>query len=373
MKEVIYIANIKLPTDRAHGGQIVNTCHSLADKGAKVELIINNKSEMPSSDIFNYYNLSDNFFIRKIKTIDLYHPYYVGFLLQRLVFLFNLFQYIHKNKGGQVNIYCRDEFILLFLSFKYKNIFWEVHEPKTNIFAKLLMSRIKGIVYVSGGLETFHNKTFISNAKTRVIRNGFIKSSDNKDHSTLPDDYLISKDSKIITYIGSIGIYGWKGVDIFLDASLKVPEHAFLVVGGKEQEIKKIREKYTNKNIILTGHKKPSEVHDFQLVSDILILPNKAGDVLSEVYTSPIKLFEYISTGRPVIISDLPSAREILDDSMCTFFKPNDSNDLADKIKYVLNNYDACKKKAEKALLESEKYSYEKRAESIMDFIDSVN
>jgi glycosyltransferase involved in cell wall biosynthesis len=49
------------------------------------------------------------------------------------------------------------------------------------------------------------------------------------------------------------------------------------------------------------------------LLSDasILVLPNTPSSI-SERYTSPLKLFEYLAMGRAIVASDLPAIREIL-------------------------------------------------------------
>ncbi len=43
----------------------------------------------------------------------------------------------------------------------------------------------------------------------------------------------------------------------------------------------------------------------------MLVLPNTAS-AISERFTSPLKLFEYLQIGRPIVASDLPALREVL-------------------------------------------------------------
>jgi len=59
------------------------------------------------------------------------------------------------------------------------------------------------------------------------------------------------------------------------------------------------------------GQLPPADVARRLAAASILALPNSSS-AISARYTSPLKLFEYLAIGRPIVASDLPSIREVL-------------------------------------------------------------
>ncbi|PIZ49160.1 glycosyl transferase family 1, partial [Candidatus Woesebacteria bacterium CG_4_10_14_0_2_um_filter_39_14] len=86
-------------------------------------------------------------------------------------------------------------------------------------------------------------------------------------------------------------------------------------------------------------------------------------------YASPLKLFEYMASGRPIIASDLPALREILNDKNALFFKPDDAPDLARAIKMLKSSQMLGYHLSQQALADVQQYTWQKRAKNILNFI----
>jgi len=82
-----------------------------------------------------------------------------------------------------------------------------------------------------------------------------------------------------------------------------------------------------------------------------------------------LKLFEYMAMQRPIVSSDLPSAREVLDSENCVFFQPDNPKDLAEKIKVVLNDDMLSEKIAKQAYNKVQNYTWQNRVDKIVDFV----
>ena len=180
-------------------------------------------------------------------------------------------------------------------------------------------------------------------------------------------------DKKIILYAGSFFVYEWKGVNILLKASKKFgDDFLFVLVGGKDYEIQEIKKGDTLYNVMLIGHRPYKEIQYYMKSADVLVLPNKKGDQTSEKYTSPMKLFEYMASGNPIVASDLPSIREILNETNSVLVEPNSSDKLAESIKKVFNNENIADKIGKQSLVDIQNYSWEKRVVSILNFYNKI-
>src|SRR3989304_997270 len=153
--KIYYIANSRIPTEKAHGIQIAqmlkafanfqfpppaggsnfqtNSIRQLADKISnskpEIELIIPRRFNKIKEDIFDYYGIEKVFKVTKLPCLDLIPlgiPK-IGFWIQAVSFGFAAAVYLLIKSKPEDIIYSRDEFSLWFFSFFGRNLFWEAH------------------------------------------------------------------------------------------------------------------------------------------------------------------------------------------------------------------------------------------------------
>jgi SAM-dependent methyltransferase len=180
-----------------------------------------------------------------------------------------------------------------------------------------------------------------------------------------------------VLYAGHL--YVWKGVDVLAKAAALLPDNARVIfVGGIDHDIRAFRERFANgeneiaAKIVVAG-RRPHELIPYYLkAADVLVLPNSARRDISRLYTSPLKLFEYMASGTPIVASDLPSIREILNENNSVLCAPDNPVVLAATISKILNDGGLSAKISVQALSDVIEHTWDKRAAAIVDFIRPI-
>lgn len=373
---LIYLANIRIPTEKAHGIQTMKMCEGfglLENQGERleVELLVPRRFNKIKEDPFDYYAVKRIFKIKKLPCLDLIPlgiPF-LGFWLQSITFSISVFFYLIFKKTDI--IYSRDLLPLFLLYFLRRKIIYEAHYlPKNFWLYQWLLKGLKGLVVITQKLKEFYQNKGIQAEKILVAPDGVdleqfqIKESREECRRKLN----LPLDKKIILYTGHF--YLWKGTLVLAEAAKFLAGDCLVVfVGGTEKENEKfrIRTKEFN-NILIVRYQPHKEIPYWLRAADVLVLPNSGKQKISQFYTSPLKLFEYMASQKPIIASDLPSIREILNTNNSFLIKPDDPIMLAKKIDYVLENYALAIEKAKRAFQDAEKYTWNKRAGKIINF-----
>ncbi len=364
--KISYIANIKLPTEKAHGIQTMKTCEAFANLGHDVELIVPNRKISISEEVFSYYGVKRNFKITKLWCVDTVERGFIGYVLEWFTFAEVVFW---RELFMKKDLYFgRDYLSLFWLGILGRKTMWEAHTGEWNFLIWLYAKLGKKIITISSGLKKF----YISKG---VLEKNIVVSHDAVDTEQfevsvnkvkIKEKLGIKTDLPICMYIGDLGL--WKGVKTLLEASKELNGKVkIVIIGGYQSEVIPLKEKY--KEILFLGYKNYKELPENQKVADILIVPNTGKDIISVKYTSPLKIFAHMVSNVPIIASDLPSIREILNEKNAYFTKPDSPVSLAERILFVLDNYEEAKSKSEKAKLDVREFTWDKRAGIILEAV----
>lgn len=375
MKKIIYIVNARIPTGKAHGIQIMKMCEAFSDEGNDVELILPRRLNKNKQNPFGYYGVKENFKIKKLPVLDLvFTGLNKSFLIEVLTYFISLFFYLLFVGGDRV-IYVRGEPIFVPLFLKKKNVFWETHiKPEKTKRYKKVFEKVDGLITVT----KFYKKELTE--KFNIPENKVFYFPDGVDLKkfdiSLTKEEARSKtglalDKKIVLYVGHL--YDWKGTQVLADASKYLNKETLVVfVGGTVKDIENFKQKNKEfENVIIVGHKSHSEVVYWQKSADVLVLPNSAKSNISMYYTSPMKLFEYMAVKRPIVASDLPSFRDVLNENNSVLVEPDNPQKLAEGINSVLRDKLLSEQIANQSFGDVQEYTWKNRAEKIISFIKS--
>jgi len=85
-------------------------------------------------------------------------------------------------------------------------------------------------------------------------------------------------------------------------------------------------------------------------------------------FTSPIKLFEYMASRRPIVATALPTIKEVLEDcGNALLVKPDSVDSLVNGIKTVLVDHNLAEKISIQAARDVKKYTWEERVKKILN------
>ena len=220
---------------------------------------------------------------------------------------------------------------------------------------------ITGLICLQHAQKELYAKIF-PKAEIHVARTGI---------HALHDRQNVKRDH--ITYIGSFDAH--KGIAILLKALQQTKSAPpLLLIGGKnEKEIAElrnvIREHYDNSKVSITGWIDKKTLTSYLEKTAVGIIPLR-DTFFNRYLTSPLKLFDFYSHGIPVIASDLPTLRELVEGGRTgLFFKPDDAEDLARQIDLLFARPDVLEKMSRDTLKAAAEFLWEKRARQIHNIV----
>jgi glycosyltransferase involved in cell wall biosynthesis len=126
--------------------------------------------------------------------------------------------------------------------------------------------------------------------------------------------------------------YPGRGTQMLYDLARVFPEIQFLWIGGRKEDIDYWKNKSALEgvnNILLTGFIDNSRLPGYLAAADVLLIPfdrvvtGSSGGNSADI-CSPMKMFEYMATGRAIVTSELPVIREVLNEKNAVFCPPED-------------------------------------------------
>ncbi len=377
---LLYVVNAHLPNDRANGVQIAHTCGAV---GKHVHLTLATRmTHGETADSVERYGIQQTFIHKKLFCIDV-PGMPLRYAVRNASFFFSVNVYAlwfflkYFFSGRRAALYVRGEVILALIPLSLiVPVFFETHQIRNFAWLYRIALRLsRGVVVVTERLKVkFVEEYGIPSEKILVARDAVDAGS----FSTLTSDpplwsrYRIPHGKKVVLYAGTLAPE--KGVDTLAEAALLLPDTVHVVfLGGTDAQVQSFRSLYgKHQNVSIVGRVLHTEVPRHIVSADVLVLPDSAEYTYSNLYTSPMKLFEYMASGRPIVASDVPSLREVLTDDSAFFFKPDSPEALQKTINQALENPEDALTRGTRAKEMVTAYTWENRGSNIYRHITKL-
>ncbi len=376
-----YITNSRLPTEKAFGYGITKMCEAFGRSGRNVELILPKRFGADPKTIFSYYGVEPTFSIRILWALDLFRfERYLGkfaYGIHAVTFFISLC-FLKVKKGDW--LYSRDLFLLPLLRLKSPSVFLEIHflqttQRRLRFFFRYAKKILVTTTYLQKEIATYgfpSDQILVIHDAVDISQFGILV-----DKIEARQKLALPTDKQLIVYTGNFKAMGQdKGILNVLKALpyvlKKQSNIMFVAVGGTASDIseyKKLSEKFgVAEYVSFLPRVHVRELPLYQSAADALAMcpPN------TEYYAhhvSPLKMFEYMASSRPIIASDLPSMREVLDENSAFLVNADDEIKLSQMILNALENQVMAKKLSTNARRVVEEYTWEKRAARALGFL----
>lgn len=320
-------------------------------------------------DVFEYYGLENTFsIIRK--------PSGCG---RGSTFFLSLRSYPVLKKlavGGQDTLfYGRDVLALYMLARAGWQVMYETHDvvrkgPRSWAEKKLIKSRnLRRIVFISNELK----RAYLEKYSTALADKKMVVAPDAADEQpNFCETFPLNGDARFnACYVGSF--HKGRGIELILDVAGRMPDVGFHLFGGTADQIRLLRQT-SSSNVYFYGYITPAQTYKARNAADVLLMPYQSKVMVSQNasetsrWMSPVKLFEYMSSRKPIVSSNHKVLQEVLEHGrnglLC---EPDDPARWAEAITRLKEDGQLCRSISQAAYRDFiDRYTWNKRIEHIL-------
>lgn len=362
------IAASEVPSRKANSIRVMKVCQAFRRLGHEVRLFLpGHDPEIPWERLAEHYGLQTSIETRWIPNVAVLRRYDFGIraVMQAM------------NWSADI-MYAWPLQSACLASILNQSTLFEVHDRPRGSLGPLLfrwMLRGRGlrrILPISDSLDAWleeHYRVSRFRSDSLVIRSGV----DLEGYRDLPGPsearrQLGLAEGLTVGYTGHL--YPGRGIDLLFELAKRNPDTQFLWAGGTEVSVESWRHKIEDEgvsNVLLPGFIPQGELPLYQAACDILVMPYEKTITVSsgahtEQFASPMKVFEYMASGRAILSSDLPVLREVLREDLAAFAPPEDPDRWDRQLKRLIADEKLRSELSEKSRAEAGKYSWETRA-----------
>ena len=313
---ILYLSLSYVPSRRASSVQVMNMCAALAARGHEVTLIAKRHDEPSARGMADhaFYRVPATFRIDKLA-----RPARRG---GGLVYVASTARRVVGARGRVDLVYSRDLAGGAIAAALGVPLVFELHGLPAAPWQRAVMRRVlaapacRGVVAISEAL-----RRDVAAAGLVPARVPAVVAHDSCDAAFGRAPRAALGTPPRIGYVGNL--YPGRGIELVTDLARRMPGCRFELVGGSERDLARLRGDGLGANVVLHGFVPPARLAEVYAGLDVLLLPHPRSGVRGATggsdisrWTSPMKMFEYMASGVPMVASDLPVLGEVLADGV---------------------------------------------------------
>lgn len=214
-----------------------------------------------------------------------------------------------------------------------------------HVLESLIAKSAKHIVAITHGLEHYV-RGLGAKCGVDVVANGADEAMFDRDTVQSARAALgYSESDEVILYSGRLE--PWSGVHDIVEALAEIcrvrPNARFMFIGdgsAAEELIEEVHEHLLQDRVKFLGFQRYARMPELIAAADVAIVPFPHTPT-TEV-CSPVKLFEYLLMGKPVITTDLPGIREAVNEEHVLFVRDLSAGELRSAVLCLLEDPEKC-------------------------------
>jgi glycosyltransferase involved in cell wall biosynthesis len=372
--KIIYISSAAVPSRTANSIHVMKMCQAMEQNGHEVTLVApKSRGEFKLDDIsiWQHYGIKNKFEIKWLPSPSKYG-----------IFLYSLLSAWLSRKYDLV--YSRHLYSAMFASKLRQPVIFETHDvPEGRLgpfFFRVLYNsqHLKKIIVISNALKRLLKKSYPElPLKTVCV---FPDGVDLERFNVIESPSIAQASLKlrglqkfVAGYAGHL--YKGRGIEIIISMAEKFPKISFLILGGNPEDIDFWKKKVlqANRNIYFMGFIPNGDLPMYLLACEVLLMPYQRKVTVSggkgdtSQWMSPMKMFEYMACERPIIASDLPSLREILNSRNSILVSPDNISEWENALTTLCHDECLRRKLSQQARKDVEPLSWVQRVAHILE------
>jgi glycosyltransferase involved in cell wall biosynthesis len=325
---ICYLSSSDIPSRAANSMHVMRMCQALAQNGHCVELIAKH-GDPSDANVFAHYGIAPGFTIIRCQ-----RPRFRK-LLGDFQFAREVAHLVRERPWPQL-FFARHIYSLASVAALPVPMMFEAHTPPVNILQRTVecwvyrQSHFKRLIVISNALKSEYRRLFpwLPAAKILVARDAADPTENTADRP--PDANWPGRAGALqIGYVGHL--YPGRGIGLIVSLARRVPEADFHLVGGMDQDLQRWKQIDAPINLFFHGFVAPRDLPGYFAHFDVMLAPYQQR-VLgvgrkkeTSRWMSPLKVFEYMAAGKPMVCSDHPVLHEVLTHRVnCWLVPPSD-------------------------------------------------